>query len=91
MGHVTHHSNWQGSRQNKIPIGRYLSDQEVFFKTITKALDGISGITKNIFFPFVGVCERRNFDFCVFLRMCSMPGGRVGPGVTTFAPSIQLI
>ena len=39
-----------------------------FFKTITKVLDGISGITKNIiFFLFhLRVCERRNFDFlCV--------------------------
>ena len=45
---------------------------------------------KHIFFH-LKACERRNFDFCVFLRMCSMPGGRVGPGVTTSAPSIQLI
>ena len=45
---------------------------------------------KHIFFH-LKACERRNFDFCVFLRMCSGSDGRVGPGVTTSAPSIQLI
>ena len=40
-----------------------------FLKPITKALDGISGITKNIFFFHLKACERRNFDFCVFLQM----------------------
>ena len=25
-------------------------------------------------------CERRNFDFCVFLEMSSVTGRRVGPG-----------
>ena len=44
-----------------------------FFLSITKVLDGISGITKIIIFFHLKVCERRNFDFCVFLRMCSMP------------------
>ena len=24
-------------------------------------------------FSHLKACERRNFDFCVFLRMCSMP------------------
>ena len=48
-----------------------------FFKTITKVLDGISGITKNIFLFHLRVCEWWNFDFCVFLRMCSGSGGRV--------------
>ena len=42
-------------------------------------------------FSHLKACERRNFDFCVFLRMCSMPVGRVGPGVTTSAPSIKFI
>jgi len=32
---------------------------------------------KHIFFHL-----RRNFDFCVFLRVGSLPGGRVWPGVT---------
>ena len=45
---------------------------------------------KHIFFH-LKACERRKFDFCVFLRMFSMPGGRVGPSVATSAPSIQLI
>ena len=40
--------------------------------TTTKILDGISGIAKNIFFFHLKACERRNFDFCVFLRMCSV-------------------
>ena len=31
---------------------------------------------KHHFFP-LRVCERRNFDFCVFLRMCSGSGGRM--------------
>ena len=53
----------------------YWNDQRLkwsgnFVNTITKVLDGISGITKNIFFPHLKACERRNFDFCVFLRMC---------------------
>ena len=56
-----------------------------------KVLDGISAITKNIFFSHLKAGERKNFDFCVFLRVGSVPGGRGGPGVTTFAPSIQLI
>ena len=59
-----------------------------FFKNYNKSLDGISGITKNIIFFHLKACERGNFDFCVFLRMCSMPGGRVWPGVTTSAPSV---
>ena len=42
-----------------------------FFKTITKVLDGISGITKNMIFSHLKACERRNFDFCVFLLLCS--------------------
>ena len=42
-------------------------------------------------FSHLRVSERRHFDFCVFLRMCSGSGGRVGPGVTKSAPSIQLI
>ena len=50
--------------------------RKFFFKTITKVLDGISGITKNIFFFHLKAYERRNFDFCVFLRMCSGSGGR---------------
>ena len=65
--------------------------RKFFLKTITKVLEGISGITKNIIFFHLKAGERRNFDFCVFLRMCSMPGGRVWPGVTTSASSIQLI
>ena len=28
-------------------------------------------------------CERRNFDFCLFLRVGSLPGGRVGHCVMT--------
>ena len=56
-----------------------------------KVLDGISGIVKKYFFFYLKACEWRNFDFCVFLRMCSMSDGRVGPGVTAFAASIQLI
>ena len=51
--------------------------RKVFSKTITQVLDGISGITKNIFVFHLKACERRNFGFCVFLRMYSMPGGRV--------------
>ena len=47
-----------------------------FFKTITNVLDGMSGITKNIIFFHLEVCERRNFDFCVFLRMISGSGWR---------------
>ena len=57
---LTHHVNylkWAGS----------------FFKTKTNVLDGISGITKNIIFFHLKACERRNFDFCVFLRVYSMP------------------
>ena len=51
--------------------------RKFFFKTITKVLDGISGITKNIYFLHFKACEWRNFDFCVFFRMCSGSGGRV--------------
>ena len=40
------------------------------------------GLQKNIFFPHLRACERRNFDFCLFLRVGSLPGGRVWPGVT---------
>ena len=40
------------------------------------------GITKNIIFFHLKACERRHFDFCVFLRVDSLPGGRVWPGVT---------
>ena len=47
-----------------------------FFETITKVLDGISGITKNMNFSNLRACERRNVDSCVFIRMCSGPGGR---------------
>ena len=62
-----------------------------FFLKIAKVLDGISGITKNIIFFHLKACERRNFDFGVFFRVGSLPGGRVWPGVATSAPSIQLI
>ena len=51
----------------------YLKWWGSFFLNHNKSLDGISGITKNIFFFHLKACERRNFDFCVFLRMCSMP------------------
>ena len=44
-------------RPSRIPE----SDQEVFLKHNKKVLDGISGITKNIFFFYLRVCERRNF------------------------------
>ena len=37
-------------------------------------------LRKNIFFFHLKACERRNFYFCVFLRMSSVTGGRVGPG-----------
>ena len=30
------------------------------------------GLRKTYFFPHLKACERRNFDFCVFLRMCSV-------------------
>ena len=40
------------------------------FRWHQEVLDGISGITKNIIVFFLKACERRNFDFCVFLRMC---------------------
>ena len=33
---------------------------------------------KHDFFFHLKACERRNFDFCVFLGMCSGSGGRVG-------------
>ena len=81
---------------------QYLKWSGSFFKTITKVLYGISGITNNIIFFHLKACERRHFDFCVFLRMCS--GSRChwracgawsmrklaaeGP---TSSPSIQLI
>ena len=39
-----------------------------FFLKQNKSLDGISGITKNIIFFHLKACERRNFDFYVFLR-----------------------
>ena len=32
------------------------------------------GLRKTYFFPHLKACERRNFDFCVFLRMCSGSG-----------------
>ena len=35
-------------------------------------MDEISGLRKTYFFPLLKACERRNFDFCVFLRMCSL-------------------
>ena len=52
-----------------------------FFFTHTKVLDDISGITKkhDFFFPFEGLWEEE-IDLCVFLRMSSGTGGRVGPG-----------
>ena len=37
------------------------------FLTITKVLDGISGITKNIFFFYLKACERRNFETLIFV------------------------
>ena len=40
------------------------------------------GLIKTYFFPHLKACERKNFDFCVFLRVGSLPGGRVWPGVT---------
>ena len=66
---------------------------------MTKALDGISGITKNIIFFHLKACERRDFEFCVFLRMACGPGGRGGTGTMrklagegpACAPSNQLI
>ena len=56
------------------------------------------GLRKTYFFH-LKACERRNFDFCVFLRMSSGTGGRVEPGPMrklagegpASAPSIQLI
>ena len=39
------------------------------------------GLRKAFFFH-LKACERRNFDFYVFLRVDSLPGGRVWPGVT---------
>ena len=38
------------------------------------------GLRKTYFFPHLKACERRNFDFCVFLEKSSVTGGRVGPG-----------
>ena len=38
------------------------------------------GLRKTYFFSHLKACERRNFDFCVFLEMSSVTGGRVGPG-----------
>ena len=40
------------------------------------------GLRKTTFFFNFFACERRNFDFCVFLWVGSLPGGRVWPGVT---------
>ena len=40
------------------------------------------GLRKTYIFFHLKACERRNFDFCVFLRVGSLPGGRVWPGVT---------
>ena len=45
---------------------------------------------KHNLFPFEGLWEEKLW-FLWVLRMCSMPGGRVWPGVTASAPSIQLI
>ena len=36
------------------------------------------GLRKTYFFFHLKVCERRNFDFCVFLPMRSMP---LNPGL----------
>ena len=54
-----------------IRTGVFKVIRKLFFKTITKVLDGISGITKIIIFFHLKACERRNFDFCMFLRMSS--------------------
>ena len=63
-----------GSNNNAVKVSRK------FFLTHTKVLDDISGITKkHDFFPFEGLWEEE-IDFCVFLRMSSGTGGRVGPG-----------
>ena len=43
-----------------------------FFKTITKVLDGISGITKNIIFSIWRPVRGETLILCV-LRMCSKP------------------
>ena len=32
------------------------------------------GLRKTYFFFHLKACERRNFDFCVFLRVGSLPG-----------------
>ena len=40
------------------------------------------GYQKHIFFFHLKACVRRNFDLCVFLRVYSLPGGRVWPGAT---------
>ena len=40
------------------------------------------GLRITSFFFHLKACERRNFDFCVFLRVGSLPGGRVLPGVS---------
>ena len=50
-----------------------------FFLKHNKILDGISGITKNIIFFHLKVCERRNIDFCVFLRWVVCPAGGWAP------------
>ena len=56
---------------------RYIKKYMLFKRSF---LDGISGITKDIYVFHLRDCKGRNFDFCVFLRMCSGSGGRVGPG-----------
>ena len=64
-------SGWSGN--NNFLMEKTSTDlkviRKVFFKTITKVSDGISGITKNIIFFHLKACERRNFDFCVFLSL----------------------
>ena len=38
------------------------------------------GLRKRNIFSHLKAYERRNFDFCVFLEMSSVAGGRVAPG-----------
>ena len=50
---------------------------------MTKVLDGISGITKKIFFFHLKACEKRNFDLCSYGCVVGpdVTGGRVVPGL----------
>ena len=55
----------------------YLKVNRIFFKTITKVLDSISGITKNIIFFHLKACE--TFIFVCFYGCVVCPAGVWGP------------